>query len=186
MLTSLDVNNLPIQAQARDKLAIFEDLPFSHQEFERAWKDLCALEVEGQAFRPSSEVLWKVWKSIFSASILKGFSIDHDFDVKSFTRTVEEDDIPPSLIVAVIERLQVKEGATSHEYVRMDPVQCAQWAGTVLLEARTEDDTAMNVATFLHEWKEELPESWKRCATLAALKVSSFGAISYASTDETE
>lgn len=190
VLSSLEVDIIPPRTQPRGKLAIFDDFPFSFREFEQAWKDICALEVEGQAFRPSSEVLWKVWRSIVSGCILKGFSLDQDIDVSSLARTIEEDDVPPSVTRSVVERLRVNNGVALHEResfcllsesspvhqgsldVKMDPAESVRWAGTVFLEARTEDGNAMNVAAFLHYWKGGLPESWRRHATLETLKVS--------------
>ncbi|KAL8758393.1 MAG: hypothetical protein Q9199_001527 [Rusavskia elegans] len=170
VLSSLEVDIIPPRTQPRGKLAIFDDFPFSFREFEQAWKDICAQEVEGQAFRPSSEVLWKVWRSIVSGCILKGFSLDQDIDVSSLARTIEEDNVPPSVLRSVVERLRVNNGVALHEYVKMDPAESVRWAGTVFLEARTEDGNAMNVAAFLHYWMDGLPESWRRHATLETLK----------------
>ncbi|KAI4239237.1 MAG: hypothetical protein LQ349_000547 [Xanthoria aureola] len=170
VLSNLEVDTIPPSTLPRGKLAIFDDCPFSVREFEQAWKDICALEVDGQAFRPSSEVLWKVWRSIVSGCILKGFSLDQDIDVSSLARTIEEDDVPPFVMRPVVERLRVNNGVALHGYLRMSPVESVQWAGTVLLEARTEDGNAMSVAAFFHDWKDGLPESWRRYATLETIK----------------
>ena len=109
VLSTLDVDDIPPQTPKRGRLATFDDFPFSPVQFERAWKDICALEVEGQAFRPSPEVLWKVWRSIVSAYIMEGQSLDQDLDVSSIARTVEEDDVPLFAMRVVVERLRTGE-----------------------------------------------------------------------------
>ncbi|KAL8878684.1 MAG: hypothetical protein Q9198_003563 [Flavoplaca austrocitrina] len=91
---------------------------------------------------------------------MKGLSLDQDLDVSSIARTVEEDDVPLFAMRVVVERLQTGDKHGS---------DCVRWTGTVFLEARAEDN-AMNVVAFLHDWKDQLPESWGRHATLETLK----------------
>ncbi|KAL8769464.1 MAG: hypothetical protein Q9209_004525 [Squamulea sp. 1 TL-2023] len=170
VLTSLEGDNISAVTEVRSKQAIFEDFPASSREFDEAWRHICALEMEGRAFRPSSQVLWKVWGSLIAACTLKGFSLDQDLDVSSVARPVEEDDVPLSVLQTVIERLQINEEMPLHQGVRLDPAKSVRWAGSVLLEMRTGNGDAMNLAGFLCDWKDQLPESWRQHATLDILK----------------
>ncbi|KAL8780798.1 MAG: hypothetical protein Q9213_006299 [Squamulea squamosa] len=170
VLTCLEGGNITAVTEARSKQAIFEDIPTSSREFDEAWRHTCALEMEGQAFRPSSQVLWKVWRSLIAACTLKGFSLDEGLDVDSLARTIEEDDVPLVVLQTVIERLRVNDEVPLHDSIRFDPAKSVRWAGSVLLELRTENTGAMNLAGFLRDWKDQLPEPWRQHATLDILQ----------------
>lgn len=113
---------IPAPSEAQSKQAILVDTPVSLQEFNQAWIDLCAFEIEGRAWRPSSSMLSKVWKSILSASTIKGLSLDRALDVHSLASIVEEDDIPVPIFNAVMERLQDEKTA---EQARMS--RASRW-----------------------------------------------------------
>ncbi|KAL8912543.1 MAG: hypothetical protein Q9171_002484 [Xanthocarpia ochracea] len=155
---------------ARGRRATFEDFPVSLQEFDQAWNDICALEVNGRAFRPSSAVLWKVWRSVIAACTLKGLSLDQALDFSSLASTVEEEDVPPFILKAVVERLRAEGEVPFRECLSLDPARSVQWVGIVLLEARTGHGSAINVGDFISDWKDQLPESWRQYATIKALK----------------
>ena len=108
VLTSLESENMSALTDARGRRAILEDFPVSLREFDQAWNDICALEVDGRAFRPSSAVLWKVWRSVIAACTLKGLSLEQALDFSSLAPMVEEDDVPPFILKAVVERLRAE------------------------------------------------------------------------------
>lgn len=94
-------------SESQSKESILVDTPISHQEFDRAWVDLCAFELEGQACLPTPGLLWKVWKSIISASTIKGLSLDKVWDFQTVASMVAiDDEIPSPVFNAVIKRLQ--------------------------------------------------------------------------------
>lgn len=49
--------------------------------------------------------------------------------------------------------------------------ESVRWAGTVLLESKFRVDVPSPILEFFDEWKEHLPESWRKQATLDVLKV---------------
>lgn len=110
VFSDLDGKDVPSSIDIKSRQAIFEDIPVSSREFDRAWNDLCAVEDEGRAYRPSPAVQWKAWASIVSACTLKGLSLDRELDVVSLARTVEEDDVPAFVLDAVMERLRSDAG----------------------------------------------------------------------------
>ncbi|KAL8857454.1 MAG: hypothetical protein Q9178_005948 [Gyalolechia marmorata] len=136
---------------ARGRRAILEDFPVSLREFDQAWNDICALEVDGRAFRPSSAVLWKVWRSVIAACTLNGLSLDQALDFSSLAPLVEEDDVPPFILKAVVERLRAESEGPFRE-------------------SRTGHGSAINAGDFISDWKDQLPESWRQHATIKALK----------------
>ncbi|KAL9585469.1 MAG: hypothetical protein Q9212_001502 [Teloschistes hypoglaucus] len=156
-------------AAVQNKQSILNDMPMSSQQFNQAWTNLCAFEVGDQAWCPSPSMLWKVWTSITSACTLKGLSLHQSLDTQALARTMEEDDIPPPLFHAVMSKLQV-EGETTH--VKVDKMKCVLWTGSVLLQSPTAVAKPMAVTDFLREWKDHLPEAWRKDSTLEALRVS--------------
>ena len=93
-------------SQAQSKQSVLADTPVSTEQFNRAWVDLCAFEMEGQSWRPSSNMLWKTWKSIASASTIKGLPLNQASNFQTLATMVEDDEIPVPLFNAVVERLQ--------------------------------------------------------------------------------
>ncbi|KAL8692596.1 MAG: hypothetical protein Q9218_002412 [Villophora microphyllina] len=154
-------------AGIQTKQSLLNDLPMSPQEFNQAWTDLCAFELEDQAWRPSSSMLWKIWKSTTSACALKGLSLDQSLDTQSLARTVEEDDIPPPVFHAVIRKLQVERDAVN---AKVDRMKCIPWTGSVLLQSETADASPMTTSDFFRDWRDQLPEAWRKDATLEALQ----------------
>ncbi|KAL8738364.1 MAG: hypothetical protein Q9181_000835 [Wetmoreana brouardii] len=112
-------------------------------------------------------MLWKVWRSIVSACMLKGLSLDESLDIDSLARTVEDDDIPIPVFHAVVNRVQADRGGID---VRLDATVCVQWTGAVLLQFRSEGAGPVAVIDFLRNWRDQLPEPWRENATLDALK----------------
>ncbi|KAL8814475.1 MAG: hypothetical protein Q9223_006304 [Gallowayella weberi] len=144
--------DMPISIEARGRQAIFQDLPVSSREFDQSWKDLCAFETEGRAFRPSAAVCWIAWRSIVDACTLKGLSFNRELDVISLARTVGEDDVPEFVVAAIIDRLRSDEGVPQKS------------------QARSGDAHPANLSDFLRDWKDQLPESWRQQATIDILK----------------
>lgn len=101
----------PTSSRPQGKQSILLDTPLSSQEFDQAWVDLCAFELEGRACLPTPGLLWKVWRSIISASTIKGLPLDKVLDVRSLASMVEDDEIPIPAFIAVIERLQDQKWA---------------------------------------------------------------------------
>lgn len=156
-------------AAVQSKRSILNDMPMSLQQCNQAWTDLCAFEVGDQAWRPSPFMLWKVWTSITSACTLRGLSLDQSLDTQALARASEEDDIPAPLFHAVMSNIQV-EGGTTH--AKIDRMKCILWTGSVLLQSRTSVASPMAVLDFFREWKDQLPEDWRKEATLEAVQVS--------------
>ncbi|KAL8664920.1 MAG: hypothetical protein Q9202_002629 [Teloschistes flavicans] len=154
-------------AAIQTKQSILNDMPMSSLQYNQAWTDLCAFELENQAWCPSPSILWKVWKSITSACSLKGLSLDRSLDMHALAGTIEEDDIPLPLFHAVISKLQVGGGDT---HAKVDPVKCVSWTGSVLLQSGTAIASSVAVVDFFRDWKDQLPEAWKKQATLEALQ----------------
>lgn len=88
---------------------IFEHVPFSRGEFNKAWKALSAFEIEGRSWIPAASSLTGVWKSLVSAATLRGVDLGDGFNMTALEGVVEEDDHPVVLFRAVIERLSSED-----------------------------------------------------------------------------
>ncbi|KAL8934344.1 MAG: hypothetical protein Q9211_005278 [Gyalolechia sp. 1 TL-2023] len=109
----------PTSSKSQSKQSVLVDTPVSSQEFNRAWVDLCAFELEGRAWIPTSSLLWKVWRSIISASTIKGLPLDKALDVQSLASMVEGDEIHIPAFNAIIERLQDEKSAGQARTLRL-------------------------------------------------------------------
>ncbi|KAI4118303.1 MAG: hypothetical protein LQ345_001608 [Seirophora villosa] len=127
--------------------------------------------MDGQAYFPAPSVLWKVWSSIFSACTIHGWSLDQPLNVVFLARAVADDEIPPPILYAVIDRVRAIDGVAEQDYALIDVAACIYWTGIVRLQAGP-DRTTLAINDFLSDWRDHLPESWRGHATLDTLKGS--------------
>ena len=151
------------------KLTLLTNLPISYDEFEKSWADMCAFEIDGQAWRPSAQSLVGVWKTIMSASTVQGIDIAHQFRINDVCETVEVDGYPREMVTAVLQKLSTVYSSPSYS-TSLDMDKCICWVGTAMLEALGQQTTP--ISNFQEDWRNELPEQWRSSATLDILKVS--------------
>lgn len=89
----------------KDENAILQDAPYSTEELNKTWKQLCAFEVFGRAWLPTPSALAMVWASILSAATVRGVNLEKRFDLKSIAEMVDNDGYPLALVMAVVTRL---------------------------------------------------------------------------------
>ncbi|KAL8985475.1 MAG: hypothetical protein Q9177_004427, partial [Variospora cf. flavescens] len=159
-----------ISSGARDKQSSLADTPISPHEFSLAWTELCAFELDGQAYCPAPSVLWKVWISIASACTTNAWSLDQPLNTVLLAEVVADDEIPSPILYAVIDRLRANHGLAEQDHAMIDAATCASWTGVVRLQADPHEST-LAINDFLSDWRDHLPESWRRYATLDMLKV---------------
>ena len=85
------------------------DATLSRAEFEAAWVGSCAFELNNNAMLPVAPVLHGLWKSILSATVVKGLKFDVNIFIQDIVGLVEEDGFPRSLLQAVVSRLSVNQ-----------------------------------------------------------------------------
>lgn len=51
------------------------------------------------------------------------------------------------------------------------------WVGAILLESQHPSTEGMPLSTFLEEWRNQLPEKWRKYAMLDVLKVLCFDSL---------
>ncbi|MCJ1365242.1 hypothetical protein MMC16_004363 [Acarospora aff. strigata] len=151
------------------KLTLLTNLPISYDEFEKSWADMCAFEIDGQAWRPSAQSLVGVWKTIMSASTVQGIDIAHQFRINDVCETVEVDGYPREMVTAVLQKLSTVYSSPSYS-TSLDMDKCICWVGTAMLEALGQQTTP--ISNFQEDWRNELPEQWRSSATLDILKGS--------------
>lgn len=172
----------------RNKSAIYEDTPLSLQEYEKAWEELCAFEMDSTCWIPTAASLYGAWRSIMSALTLKGLKLQDSLYADDIAAVVEEDGIPAALFQAIIQRLRLEnvipmDGCMSRLDVpdipysvengtgaTLNPDICVQWVGAVVLNS-THQPEGITRSDFMQQWQNLLPEAWRKHATLSLLNV---------------
>ena len=95
----------PDDKGSRSKLALLSDAPFSIGEFDNGWSEMCAFEIRGRAWRPSSAALLGLWKSFKSAVTVKGIDIGEVFSIDGVHQLVQEDGYPGPFLVAMLAKV---------------------------------------------------------------------------------
>lgn len=106
---------------ARDKQSSLADTPISPHEFGLAWTELCAFELDGQAYCPAPSVLWKVWISIASACTTNAWSLDQPLNTVLLAEVVADDEIPSPILYAVIDRLRANHSLAEQDRMQEPP-----------------------------------------------------------------
>ena len=91
------------------KQNVLENIPLSPRQFDEAWVEVCAFEIDGKAWIPSANSLKGVWNSIISAATAKSIDLARKFLVADLADMVEGDGFPPALLDAVIETNRIDE-----------------------------------------------------------------------------
>lgn len=87
------------------KQQTLENTPLSLGEFDKAWLDFCAFELDGQAWLPSAISLGHVWKSILSAAAVQNVNLVEKFHILDISDIVGEDGFPQALLDAILRRI---------------------------------------------------------------------------------
>ena len=104
-----DTGDAPSKSPCKSKDDFCNDIPLSRAELEAAWVDLCAFELESQAVLPTAISLQGIWKSILSATMVRGLKLEDSILVADIIRLVEEDGFPVALLQAVLDRLAMDQ-----------------------------------------------------------------------------
>lgn len=182
----------PCLGKFRDKSAVLQDAPFSTNEFNEAWKQLCAFETLGLPWLPTPSALAMIWMSILSAVTLRGFNFEKSFDPKALANIVGNDGYPQALCMAVIVRLvpNTDNQKDDREYRSISPTlfmpdntlkgvtlsrdKTIEWVGDVCLQRVGEYDQTKSIpqSNFLAQWQDLLPEDWRQHASMDLLKAN--------------
>lgn len=85
----------------KSKADMMDDSPFSSGEFDMAWHGMCAFEVGGQAWLPTSSALVSVWRSIVLAAIEGVINLEQRFHITALEKTMDDTGHPWPLSRAV-------------------------------------------------------------------------------------
>ncbi|MCJ1465876.1 hypothetical protein MMC07_004495 [Pseudocyphellaria aurata] len=151
------------------KQEALENVPLSPRQFNEAWAEICAFELDGQAWIPSAKSLRGVWSSIIAAATSKSVNLGGKFLIPDIADVVEEDGFPRALFDAVIERNRMDGEVLMTDWVILAKDKCVSWIGGLLLELQSSPDGVAE-SEFLAEWKNQLPELWRNHALLRSLK----------------
>lgn len=174
----------------RDKSAVLQDAPFSTNEFNEAWKQLCTFETLGRPWLPTPSALAMTWMSILSAVTLRGFDFEKSFDPKPLADIVGNDGYPQALCMAVMTRLvpNTDYQKDDREYrsifstlfmpdntlkgITLSRDKIIEWVGDICLQRVGESDQAKSIpqSDLLAQWQDLLPEDWRKHASMDLLK----------------
>lgn len=103
------VQDFSANSSGSGKERLRDDMPLSRAEFEMAWADLCAFELDETAMLPIATSLLGAWKSILSAGTVRGLKLDDSIHIQDIVGLVEEDGFPRNLVEAIVGRLSMDQ-----------------------------------------------------------------------------
>ena len=168
----------PIPDDHQTKGDLLADAPFSAGEFEAAWTEICAFELNQgnlglSAWRPSASLLLEHWKYFMSAITVDGIDPTSPFSISGVANSMQEEGLFIGVLRAMIQRLSAQ---FENAMVLIDREKCVSWVGAVLLEVKLAGNTTAS-STFRSMWQDELPERWRAQASLDLLAVSNLGPL---------
>lgn len=89
----------------------FQNTPTSQREFDDAWLEVCAFELDRQAWIPSASSLKGIWASITAAATVRDIDLTERIRVVDLMDIIEEDGFPNALFNAVIRRVSIANGS---------------------------------------------------------------------------
>ena len=165
------------------------EAPFSTREFEAAWRQACACEIDGRACLPTAKVLKGAWESLLLAMTAGGVRMDEPFRIADVLQSVMEDGATRREVYeAVMLRVSSDDGEimdgcmfpVRHELqvllisrpgMRMDAAKCVPWLGGVLLDSMEGPRPRVE---FESQWQDLLPEGWSEFTRMNVLQVRTF------------
>ena len=94
------------------KRALFNKIPLSEEECERAWLEICAYEDQSVAWRPSSIALLDMWRAVQSAATSEGLNLSSQFLRDDIWKLVAQEGQPRPLMDAVFSRIAHHDSST--------------------------------------------------------------------------
>lgn len=85
---------------------ICKDVPLSDGEVQAGWTELCAFEEQGASFRPSVNILHKLWASMSTAATADSLDLSAAFLVEDLWIQIRDEDYPRGLYDALLRRVE--------------------------------------------------------------------------------
>lgn len=104
--TSNDHHGDGREVVARGKESYVADIATSVGELESAWVEICAFELEGQAWRPSEKLLLALWGSILTNATANGLDFGKRILKEELVAFAREDGYQEALLQAMLWRIQ--------------------------------------------------------------------------------
>ena len=172
----------------QDRIALRNNMALSDGEMDRAWRAICAFNLNGQPRRPDVMSLLTPWQSIISAVNLGNLS-PGSISSSLIKTTAEEDGYPLPLAEAIMDAIGRSEGLeeSTREFLRIflgpsnwatefiiDKDTCICWI--TALKARDEDSTisAPSTEDLINQIKELLPKAWRAEIDINMVMVSRY------------
>lgn len=151
------------------KARLFADIPLSDEQCEETWRQRVAFEISGSSYRPSANLLARVWKSTNAAAAAEGIKLDTSFLTDDLANLVAEEGYPAPLAAALIRHLSSTSSDRVGEWSSLDREKVLSFVALVLLEEKRSRSDYLT-ADFLDAWKDSLPEIWREDAQLHAIQ----------------
>ncbi|MCJ1476768.1 hypothetical protein MMC13_005437 [Lambiella insularis] len=158
-----------IVGKSKSKHELLADSPFSTGEFEMAWTDLCAFEIESQAWWPSAVLLHNIWTSFVTFATAEGIDLTSSFEYTGILSMIKEDGNPKLIYDALFKRLNPDKMDLMDGWIHIDSGKCIPWLGEVMLTSLCQTGS-IQTAAFVKIWQDGLPEEWRDSASLDLLE----------------
>lgn len=149
------------------KARIFEDLPLSNGECERAWDELVAFELNGLCWQPTQGSQLQLWTDLTQAASLRDIDLAGPFSVQDLWAACDSDH-PHAYYEALVILLSNRESGESATETRFNRELTTSWILTLIYQTSPSAERQSEV--LLRNWMSLLPESWRNDATLARVE----------------
>ena len=170
---------------------MLQDAPFSTKEFDETWKQLCAFEVLGRGWLPTAYALAMLWKSIISIATVRDVNLEKTFDIISLAEAVGNDGYPWALFMAVVTQLTYDTNDLRDQPITPDTIlkdmklnrdKTTRWVGNAFLQVAGK--SGIPQSDFLAQWRDVLPEDWRKHVSMDLLKVTFSTSLLLSSSNE--
>lgn len=164
--TGADDEFMDEHSKGSRKEELFEDIPYSQQECEQAWRDLMAFERHGASWQATPKVLLELWDVIIETTQAEGIHLEEEFDVRDLKAKIDDTNAPRELMVALLCYL-CQTYDHEMESPKLDRITTVQWTGKMSASVNTlgQDLTTKDL---LSRWQNRLPEAWRHDTTIEA------------------
>lgn len=162
--SGIDDDAMEDNPKSTQKEDLFEDVPYSEQECEKAWRDLIAFEKDNACWRASPKLLSELWDMLLETAQAEGIHLENKFELDQIKSKLDKSAAPEEIVVALLCYLcQTFDLDTT--LPKLDRAMTVKW--TLEISAMTLQ-AGVSPADLLSCWQNRLPEAWRAEATTEA------------------
>lgn len=172
--------------RAVSKREFFDQIPAPDGQIEHAWRELFAFQLEGRAYVPDQEMIYRAWKQVMHKFNIDGglrtvVSAENFLDADS----VLEDDLNDgervlldlvrnSIWWSALLRGPTGTAMGQDDSAELDRLTTTAWVGKLVLQHMAKGDNSVDAEQFITSWRNLLPEKWDGGVAIDTLDKESY------------